>query len=63
MANRIGILSGPFYTTKAYSLLEFGKNIGTQCPAEKIEYVGENDATEIIDCYFKQGANKDKSKG
>ncbi|CAF5100162.1 unnamed protein product, partial [Rotaria sp. Silwood1] len=51
------------HTTKAYSLQEFGKNIGTRCPVEKIEYVDENGATKVIDCYFKQGTNKDKSKG
>ncbi|CAF5189048.1 unnamed protein product, partial [Rotaria sp. Silwood1] len=51
------------HTTKAYSLQEFGKNIGTRYPVEKIEHVDENGATKVIDCYFKQGTNKDKSKG
>lgn len=51
------------HTTKAYSLQEFGKNIGTRCPVEKIEYVDENGATKVVDCYFKYGVNKDKSKG
>jgi glycerol-3-phosphate cytidylyltransferase-like family protein len=51
------------HTAKAYSLQDFGKNIGTQCKVEKIEYVDENGATQVIDCYFKQGPNKGKSKG
>ncbi|CAF4585544.1 unnamed protein product, partial [Rotaria sp. Silwood2] len=50
-------------TTKAYSLKEFDKNIRTRFLLEQIEYVDENNATKIIDCYFKQGANKGKSKG
>ncbi len=51
------------HTAKTYSLQEFGKNIGTRCSVEKIEYVDENNATKIIDCYFKGETNKDKSKG
>lgn len=51
------------HTTKAYSLQDFGKNIGTRCPVEKIEYMDENDVTKVIECYFKQGPNKGKSKG
>ncbi|CAF4618702.1 unnamed protein product, partial [Didymodactylos carnosus] len=43
------------HTKKAYSLQEFGKNIGTRCLVEKIEYVDENGATKVIDCYFDQG--------
>jgi hypothetical protein len=44
-------------------LLDFGKNIGTDCPVDKIEYIDENGVTQVIDCYFKEGPNKDKSKG
>ena len=51
------------HTTKAYSLQDFGKNIGTQCNVEKIEYVDENGARQTIECYFKQEPNKGKSKG
>jgi len=51
------------HTTKAYSLLEFAKGIGHRCPIEKIEYVDENGAIKVIDCYFKQGPYKDQSKG
>ncbi|CAF4495812.1 unnamed protein product, partial [Didymodactylos carnosus] len=49
------------HTKKAYSLQEFGKNIGTRCPVEKIEYVDEKDATKVIDCYFDKGTNKDRN--
>ncbi len=51
------------HTTKLYSIQEFGKNIGTRCPVEQIEYVDENGAIKIIDCYFKHVVNKNKSKG
>ncbi|CAF3053204.1 unnamed protein product [Rotaria sp. Silwood2] len=50
------------HTTKAYSLQEFGKTIDTHCPVEQIEYVDENGAKKVIDCYFKQGPYKDQSK-
>ena len=51
------------HTTKSYSLQDFGKNIGTRCPVEQIEYIDENGVTKVIDCYFKEGENKGKSKG
>ncbi|CAF4228267.1 unnamed protein product, partial [Rotaria sordida] len=51
------------HTTKAYSLHDFGKTIGTRCPIEQVEFVDENGATKVIDCYFKEGAYKDQSKG
>ncbi|CAF5093017.1 unnamed protein product, partial [Rotaria sp. Silwood1] len=51
------------HTTKAYSLLEFAKGIGHRCPVEQIEYVDDNGVAKVIDCYFKQGAYKDQSKG
>ncbi|CAF4503702.1 unnamed protein product, partial [Didymodactylos carnosus] len=50
------------HTAKSYSLQEFGKNIGTSGPIEQIEYV-ENGVQKVIDCYFKGGENKGKSKG
>ncbi|CAF1102923.1 unnamed protein product [Didymodactylos carnosus] len=51
------------HTAKAYSLQDFGKNIGTRCPVKQIEYIDENGAIKVIDCYFQRGQNKDKSKG
>ena len=51
------------HTAKVYSLQDFRKGIGTQCPVEKIEYVDGNGVRQVIDCYFKQGPNKGKSKG
>ena len=51
------------HTTKSYSLQEFGKSIGTRCPVEQIEYVDENGTTKVVDCYFKEGVHKGKSKG
>ena len=50
------------HTTKMYSLQDFRKGIGAQCPTEKIQYVDENGVRQIIDCYFKQGPRKGKSK-
>jgi hypothetical protein len=51
------------HTAKSYSLQDFGKSIVTCCPVKQIEYVDENGATKVIDCYFKGGENKGKSKG
>ncbi|CAF1539185.1 unnamed protein product [Didymodactylos carnosus] len=51
------------HAAKSYSLQEFGKKIGTRCPIEQIEYVDENGVQKLIDCYFKEGENKGKSKG
>ena len=51
------------HTTKICSLQDFRKGIGGQCPIEKIENVDENGTIQVIDCYFKQGPNKGKSKG
>ncbi|CAF1537723.1 unnamed protein product, partial [Didymodactylos carnosus] len=51
------------HTTKAYSLQDFAKGIGKQCPIDQIEYVDKNGVTKVIDCYFKQEENKSKSKG
>jgi hypothetical protein len=51
------------HTTKSYSLQDFGKTIGTRCPVEQIEYVDENNKKKVIDCYFKEGEYKGKSKG
>ena len=51
------------HTTKMYSLQDFRKGIGAQCPTEKIEYVDENGVRQVIDCYIKQGPHKGKSKG
>ncbi|CAF1122713.1 unnamed protein product [Didymodactylos carnosus] len=51
------------HTTKAYSLQDFGKNIGTRCPVKQIEYIDENGSIKVIDCYFQRGENKDKTKG
>ena len=51
------------HTTEMYSLQDFRRSIGAQCPTEKIEYVDENGVRQVIDCYFKQGPHKGKSKG
>jgi len=50
------------HTTKSYSLQEFGKNVGTRCPVEQIEYVDENGTIRIIDCYFKGEKTKVNQK-
>ena len=51
------------HTTKSYSLQDFGKNVGTRCPIEHIDYVNENSSIKVIDYYFKQGENEGNSKG
>ncbi|CAF1560638.1 unnamed protein product, partial [Didymodactylos carnosus] len=52
-----------FDNDTSYSLQEFGKNIGTRCCIEQIEYVDGNGVQKVIDCYFKGEENKGKSKG
>ena len=63
--NRIEIIvdNARTHTTKSYSLQDFGKNIGTHCLIEQIEYIDENGSTKVIDCYFKHAENEGKSKG
>ena len=51
------------HTAKSYSLQDFGKNIGIRCPVEQIEYVDDHGSQKVLDCYFKDGPNKGKSKG
>ncbi|CAF1419810.1 unnamed protein product [Rotaria sordida] len=51
------------HTARSYSLLDFGKSIGTRCPTDTIEYVDQQGVTQVIDCYFKTGPNKGLSKG
>jgi len=51
------------HTAKMYSLNDFGKSVGTRCPVETITYYDENGFTKIIDCYFKNGPHRGKSKG
>ncbi|CAF3360349.1 unnamed protein product, partial [Rotaria sp. Silwood2] len=50
------------HTAKSYSLNDFGKSVSTRCPIEKIKWYDENGSEKVIDCYFKNGPNKDKSK-
>lgn len=51
------------HTTKAYSLQDFGKSIGTRCAVQCIEYIDEDGNPQLIDCFFQEGENKGKSKG
>ncbi|CAF1690002.1 unnamed protein product [Adineta ricciae] len=51
------------HTAKAYSLQDFRKSVGGHCTIDCIEYLDEDGNPHIIDCYFKDGANKGKSKG
>ncbi|CAF4182784.1 unnamed protein product, partial [Rotaria sordida] len=51
------------HTARSYSLLDFGKSIGTRCPTDTIEYVDQQGVTQVIDRYFKTGPNKGLSKG
>ncbi|CAF1567259.1 unnamed protein product [Didymodactylos carnosus] len=63
--NQVEIIVGNArtHTAKSYSLQDFGKNVDTRCPVEQIEYVDENGVAKVVDCYFRGGENKDKSKG
>ena len=50
------------HSAKSYNLNDFGKSIGTRCPVERITYT-DNGFQKNLDCYFKNGINKGKSKG
>jgi hypothetical protein len=51
------------HRSKAYSLFDFGKSIGTRCPIDTLEYFDHNGMQHKIDCYFKSGPNEGLSKG
>ncbi|CAF2041902.1 unnamed protein product [Rotaria magnacalcarata] len=51
------------HTAKSYSINDFGKNIGTNCPVSSIEYLNDNNEIETLDCYFQSGPHIGQSKG
>ena len=51
------------HTIKEFSLSDLGKSIRAACPVEIIEYTDENHQQQQLQCYFKSGPNKNKSKG
>ena len=51
------------HTACEYNIDSFGKNIGSRCPVEIIDYYDDNNVKQTIDCYFRKGSNKKKSKG
>ena len=51
------------HSAKDYSLNDFGKNIGTRCPVNELEFLDERGQIQSISCFFTGGENKGKSKG
>jgi hypothetical protein len=51
------------HTAKGYSLYDFGMRIDTRCPVEKLKWYDENGNEKFLDCYFKNGPYKGKTKG
>lgn len=51
------------HTACEYNIDSFGKRIGSRCPVKIIEYYDDNNDKQTIDCYFRKGPNKKKSKG
>ena len=51
------------HTAKSHSLQNFGKNIGTRCPVENIEYIDSQGKKQILHCYFQSGQHQGLSKG
>ena len=51
------------HATKEYSITDFRKGIGTNCPVDFIHYFGDDGQLVSISCYFLQGEHKGKSKG
>lgn len=50
------------HTACKYSIDNFGKSIGSRCPVAAIEYYDDNNVMKSIDCYFRTGSNRNKSK-
>ena len=51
------------YSTKEFSLNDFEKKIGTRCPVDSIDYIGDDEKAQYLSCYFSNGEHKGKSKG
>ncbi|CAF4260215.1 unnamed protein product [Rotaria magnacalcarata] len=51
------------HTVRQYNLNDFGKNIGSRCPVDVIEYYDENDIKKTIQYFFSSGPHQNKSKG
>ena len=51
------------HSAKDYSLNDFGKNIGTRCPVNELEFLDERGQIQSISCFFTGGENNGKSKG
>jgi hypothetical protein len=51
------------HTACQYNINDFGKNVGSRCPVDAIEYYDNNDMKKIVQCYFDSGPNKNESKG
>ena len=59
----IAIDNARTHTAKEYSINDFSKGIGTQCPVDFIHYFNDHGQLVSISCYFLQGEHKGKSKG
>ncbi|CAF3196935.1 unnamed protein product [Rotaria socialis] len=51
------------HSAREYSIIDFGKKIGTRCPVDTIEYIDNKGNNVSISCYFDSGLHKGKSKG
>ncbi|CAF1519064.1 unnamed protein product [Adineta ricciae] len=40
------------HAAKAYSLLDFGKSIGTKCTTDTVEYIDSQSQQHVVDCFF-----------
>ncbi|CAF1273858.1 unnamed protein product, partial [Didymodactylos carnosus] len=51
------------HSAKEFSLEGFGMKVNTRYAVDQIQYFDETGKQQTIDCYFKRGENKGKSKG
>jgi hypothetical protein len=51
------------HSAKSHSISDFAKSIGRKCPIEKFDYTDSHGSKQTLDCYFREGPNKGKSKG
>ena len=50
------------HTAKNYSINDFGKSSGTNCPVSPIEYLNDRNEIEVLECSYQSGPKKDNRK-
>ena len=51
------------HTAKNYSINDFGRSSGTNCPVSPIEYLNDKNEIEVLECSYQSGPKKGQSNG